>query len=323
MSFTYLQTLAEQGVTVRLVADSHSPSKASRVTTFELEYPRFIHSELMTHRLFSRNAMSSRAVPITKMIENSNVKPITWGSNQAGMQAGKDLSGMNLVQAQRTWEAARASAADNAEFLSKVGLHKQVANRILEPFQLMKTIVTATEWDNFFTLRLSPDAQPEIQLLARLMKEAMDANTPSVLRPHEWHTPYVEHLDAPDGSDEIAYTVFDDGVEKYLTKAEALAISSSCCAQVSYRGIDNSFDKAMSIFEKLGVGTPNFHASPFEHIAKPMEFENIFDDPDSESNFKESFKFLLDGQNGITHVDGKGDLWSANFKGFIQYRQTL
>lgn len=139
-------------ISAKLIAYSQAPNK-QKIATFELEYPRFLHSELMTHRVFSRNAMSSRAVPIEKMIEqvrNDPATPIHWGKNKSGMQAKEELYGVDRVDVKGEWFLAAMNAADSASFMSDCGAHKQIVNRILEPFQTMKTVLTATEFGNFF-----------------------------------------------------------------------------------------------------------------------------------------------------------------------------
>lgn len=283
-------------IVARIVADSIS-SSGKRITTFELEYPRFIHSELAVHRHFSRNAMSSRAVPVSKMIEqvrDNPAIPIHWGKNKSGMQASEELE-----SGETWWRSAAASAAQEAGYLEQRGYHKQIVNRLLEPFQVMKTIVTATEYDNFFWLRLDPDAQPEIKELAEQMYEAMQESTPELLKAGEWHTPYVEHFRASDGDASLEYIVDNVGVDVGVAKA----ISASCCAQVSYRRLDNTYDKAMSVYERLGVGGSKIHASPFEHVATPMD----------------GYYWEM----GTTHKDVEGELWSGNLKGWVQLRQLL
>ncbi len=292
-------------IVARIVADSVNKN-GNRITTFELEYHRFIHSELMTHRLFSRNAMSSRAVPVSKMIEqvrNNPATPIHWGKNQAGMQADNVLMDKSLDNAKRQWRQSAIYAASQAEVMSNIGAHKQIVNRLLEPFQMMKTVLTATEFDNFFWLRCDPDAQPEIQELANCMFEAMNQSQPEVLESGQWHTPYVEHVFKGGKFETYCLTDEDDNIIKLLTEEEAKAISASCCAQVSYRTLNNTYEKAMDIYSKLASGR-KVHASPFEHVAKPMS-----DNPHHE--------------NGVTHKDIVGNYWSGNFKGWIQLRQTL
>lgn len=293
-------------VVARIVADSINKS-GSRITTFELEYHRFIHSELMTHRLFSRNAMSSRAVPVSKMIDqvrNNPATPIHWGKNQAGMQAANVLEGENLSETKGEWFLAAQNAADSAEFMSQEGAHKQIVNRLLEPFQMMKTVLTATEFDNFFWLRCDPDAQPEIQELANCMFEAMKQSQPEFLKAGQWHTPYVDHWEGvEEHSNDFGYMIYEEGHPVIVNEEEAKSISASCCAQVSYRTLNNTYEKAMDIYSKLASGR-KVHASPFEHVAKPMS--------DSPSH-----------EDGVTHKDNVGNYWSGNFKGWVQLRQTL
>jgi hypothetical protein len=241
-----------------VIKDSISPAGV-RLVTVELAYPRFIHSELMTHRMFSRNAMSSRAVPVAKMIEQVRdraAKPIHWGANQPGMQAKAELEGEKLYVAQTLWQLAALQMADIAEEMNHIGLHKQVANRVLEPFQWMHTIVTATEWDNFFNLRRHPDAQPEFQHLANLMWEAFGDSEPTLLQPGEWHLPYVSN-------------------EEYVALPNEMLkkISSARCARVSYLTHDGQAPevyKDIELYEKL-VGAEPLHASPIEHVATPLK----------------------------------------------------
>ena len=300
-------------IVARIVADSIKKN-GNRITTFELEYHRFIHSEIMTHRLFSRNAMSSRAVPVSKMIEqvrNNPATPIHWGKNQAGMQAANVLVDESLENAKRQWEQSAISAACQAENMSNIGAHKQIVNRLLEPFQMMNTILTATEFDNFFWLRCDPDAQPEIQELANCMFEAMNQSQPEVLESGQWHTPYVEHVFKGGNFESYCLTDEDDNIIKLLTEEEAKAISASCCAQVSYRTLNNTYEKAMDIYDKLASGR-KVHASPFENVAKAMKYSNI-----SQLEFNEEW------EKGVTHVDKNGDFCSGNIKGFIQLRQTM
>lgn len=243
------------GITARVVAKScSSDNNKSIICTFELEYPRFIHSELMTHRLFSRNAMSSRAVPIQKMIDqvkNQPASPIHWGKNQPGMQADVEMkSGEGM------WQKAAQSAALEATLLMQAGYHKQIVNRLLEPFQMMKTVLTATEFDNFFWLRCHKDAQPEIRELADCMWEAYREAETEKLKYGEYHVPYVgvnvtdcgiraHHLEDSDGN-----------VLQMLSDEEALKVSASCCAQVSYRILDNSLEKALMVYDKLVNSKP-------------------------------------------------------------------
>lgn len=286
----------------------------NRITTFEIEYPRFIHSEFMTHRVFSRNAMSSRAVPIEKMIDQVKTDPampVEWGLNRSGMQS--DEYHPHWEVCEEVWKECAFYATQNAKELQELGLHKQIVNRVLEPFQMMKTVVTATEWDNFFELRTHKDTQPEFQALAKLMKEQYDTNTPQELYEGYWHLPYVETWVHPDAYQGIKGLYKVNG--EVVSEEDAIKISASCCAQVSYRVNDNSLDKALKIYDKLITSVPK-HCSPFENQAKASEFSGSF-------TVNEMAVERRGVKEGITHFDTKGNYWSGNFKNWIQYRQLL
>lgn len=313
MSFEYQQTVVgKEGISAKIVADSISKS-GKRITTFELEYPRWILAELNTHRQFSRNSMSSRAIPVNKQIQQiieNPAMPVFWGKNQSGMVAKESWEEeINFYSNTEWWKLAALSATRFAQNYSDAGYHKQIVNRLLEPFQRMKTVLTATEFDNFFKLRLAPDAQPEIQELARCMKEAMDLNKPEFLKEGEWHTPYVEHFRGSDGDAELIYIVDNIGV----SLEDAKSISTSCCAQVSYREIDSSYDKAMSVYVKLGLNTDHAHLSPTEHQATPIP----------EKMWTVYGCDRLYWVDGITHVDKDCNLWSGNLNSWIQHRQLI
>jgi hypothetical protein len=294
-------------ITAKIIAHSISPS-GQMIVTWELEYQRFIHGEFMTHRLFSRNAASSRAIPVATIINqvrNDPAMPIHWGENMAGMQAKNVLSDALTHSAKYLWKKAANFAANIAEGLTKIGLHKQATNRILEPFQTMKTVMTATCMDNFFWLRNHEDAQPEIKELARLMWEALQESNPVIVGPGDWHVPYFGtgqwYHNCPEGS-----------------LKDALAISASCCAQVSYRKLDDTLEKAQMVYKRLVESEP-VHASPFEHSATPMKFTNGVE------HFKDNEQrgALDEWEAGVTHADRSGKFWSGNLIGWVQYRQLI
>jgi len=315
------------GITAKIIAHSIAPN-GQVIVTWELEYQRFIHGEFMTHRLFSRNAASSRAIPVKTIIDqvrNNPAMPIHWGVNQSGMQAKSVLSDALTGSAKYLWKKAAHFAANIAEALTKVGLHKQATNRILEPFQTMKTVMTATCMDNFFWLRNHEDAQPEIRELARLMWEALQKSIPFELKPGEWHVPYV--WIGRNAAGEVAYgletgEVTKDGLKVYdeLSLDNALKVSSSCCAQVSYRKLDDTLEKAQMVYKRLVESEP-VHASPFEHQATPVQ-------PYTPS--EKAYLFGLNNsqqadswEKGITHIDRGGNFWSGNFIGWVQHRQLI
>ena len=262
-------------ITAKIIADSVAEN-GTRLTTFELEYPRFIHSEFLTHRTLSRNAASSRAIPLKKMISlvwNNPAIPIHWGMNQRGMQAACELNTNDKMVAKFIWKLSGKVACIFAWGLGKIGLHKQVANRILEPWSHIKVVASATDWDNFFHLRRHPDAQPEIHELANQMWDVYQVSNPASLKMGEWHLPYVQPFYV-DGELRYGRTIRDmHNTEPELVRLsleDAKKISASCCAQVSYRLLDNSVDKATMIYDRLVKSTP-VHASPFEHQATPFK----------------------------------------------------
>lgn len=248
-------------ISAKIIADSTTEGGA-RITTLQLCYPRFIHSEFMTHRAFSRSAMSSRAVPVAKMIEqvrSNPAMPIHWGKNQPGMQAHEELEGKAKANAIENWKQAAVYAADTAEYLSADGAHKQIVNRILEPFQWMHTLVTATEWQNFFDLRCHPDAQPEMQALAYEILHAMQNSVPNLLTMSaSWHSCHLPYIRAAE---------YDGSAAHDLRR-----VSAARCARVSYLnhdGTEPSIPKDLELFDKLAGSAP-IHASPLEHVAEPL-----------------------------------------------------
>lgn len=248
----------------KIIADSvgYYGGAMSRLTTIQLRYPRLVHSELMTHRVFSRNASSSRAIPVAKMIEQVRTDPAApyvWTTNKPGMQGDVVTDPKLIAKYDQMWIEAANQAADNAEVLMGEGLHKQVVNRILEPFQWISVIVTATEWANWFELRNHKDADPTIKRLAEVMLAAMEESEPKHLIAGEWHLPYVSKEE-----------------KSALPIATLVKISAARCARVSYLTHDGAFpdvDKDIALYERL-VGSRPLHASPIEHQARVINLNN-------------------------------------------------
>jgi thymidylate synthase ThyX len=267
-------------ITATVIADSISPG-GKRITTLQLRYPKFIHGEFMTHRVFSRNASSSRAIPVQRLIQDvmtDPAMPIHWGKNQTGMQAHEEndalvrcyvpetysLSdktmtvGVKYQSPKEAWLNARDLAVIAAKAYDTAGYHKQVVNRVLEPFCHINVVVTATEWDNFFALRCHTDAQPEMNALANRMHLAMEQSTPSELKPGQWHLPYV----------------LDEG---YATR-DAIRMSVARCARVSYLTHDQKPPKIeddLKLYYRLASAVP-IHASPLEHVATPGDDSRLY-----------------------------------------------
>ena len=246
------------------------------LVTIRLRYPRIIHGEIMTHRVFSRNARSSRAVPVKTMLNEVRTVPFVpwhWGANQSGMQAGmewnapvvipsdEDKPNTDLIFArEEVWLFARDRAVDAASAMMEAGYHKQIPNRLLEPFSWIDTLITSNQWENFLWLRDHKDAEPHLQDLARLVRQALDEMEVQELASGYWHTPYIkpeEYRDAPGDT-------FEEQVQ-FLCK-----ISAARCARISYKPFDGdaSYERELERYNML-VNSDRVHASPTEHQATP------------------------------------------------------
>jgi thymidylate synthase ThyX len=248
-----------------VILDSVSPAGV-RLTTIEVTLHRFVLAELNTHRVFSRNSASSRAIPTPKQLQrliDDPAVPIEFGTNQRGMQAAAPLTGDEHDAALAAWLEARDHAVDAARRLFDLGVHKQVVNRILEPFMWHTVIVTATDWDGFWEQRCSPLAQPEIRVAAEAMRAAFDASEPTPVPTGGWHTPYLR----PDEGD------LDVELRKRLSAAR--------CARVSYLTHEGRRDLEAdeTLYQRLVTADPA-HWSPLEHVATPS------DDPAVPGNFR-------------------------------------
>lgn len=223
--------------------------------TYDVEvegpYHNFIADGFVVHN--SRNSASSRAIPTAKLIDrvaNDPAAPLEWGRNRAGMSASDLLDDEHAAEAERVWLRARDEAVAHTTILMSLGVHKQELNRLLEPFLWQTVIVTSTEWSNFFELRCSPNAQPELREAALRMREAISSSTPQALAHGEWHTPLVQ----PDEYD------LDLEIRRRISVAR--------CARVSYltHSGTREIEKDLELCERL---RSDRHLSPFEHVATP------------------------------------------------------
>jgi thymidylate synthase ThyX len=236
-----------------------------RLTTMKFVAPRFILAEINTHRMFSRNAASSRAIPTAKMLARvltDPALPCEWGQNQPGMQASEVLSQENTYSARTLWLEAMRDAVASAKRLADLGVHKQIANRLIEPFIWCEQIVTATDWVNFFWQRCDKAAQPEFRELARSACVAYFNSQPTPIAHGWWHLPYVYREDINalrEREGDGRFSEFTDGL---------CQVSVARCARVSYlthEGV-RDVDKDLELFSKL---RKSGHWSPFEHVASP------------------------------------------------------
>ena len=242
----------------KMIEDSVSAESSIRLCSIEVRFPRIILAEWNTHRQFSRNTSSSRAIPIKKLIADIRKDmfvPKYWGKNQSGMQAKEELKGWRKRLAKTLWIAAGHTACNLALFMNWIGLHKQLANRIVEPWCYVTVLVTSSHWANFLALRNHPDAQPEIKELAEEIAKALKFSRPKIVNHGEWHLPYI--------------TV--DERESGLSNDSMVRISVARSASVSYKTVDGKFmtaERALALYDKLLASVP-LHASPAEHQATP------------------------------------------------------
>jgi hypothetical protein len=247
--------------TAKIIADTVNPDvPESRITTFEVYAPRYLLAEVNTHGVIAKSAASSRAIPVKKRIEmvrNEPWVPDVFGKNRPGMQSVEALDDAAQVEARKIWNFAIQDAIKHAEALKETDVHKQFANRVLEPYTYYSGVMTGTEWDNFWWLRISEDADPGFKVLATKMKEAYDASVPVA---REYHLPYV--------SEEDLNTYLKWGIE--TKPVTLLKVSSARCARVSYVSLEtgkpSTLEEDLQLIEKLTKPT-GAHLSPFDHAA--------------------------------------------------------
>ena len=300
-------------IKVEFIQGSINAYTNQRITTLVLEYPRIIHSQLMTHRVFTRNSSSTRAIPIKTSVQQIKDNPAKylWTYNKAGMSGMDVTDPKELIDINNYWFFVMQANIKFAEHMdSHYKLHKQHAGRVLEPFQNIRVCLTSTEWANWEHLRLDADAQPEIQALAKLVKEVMDKNQDNYqyLEEGEYHVPFIKRVFNEVDS---KYYYLHPETHEELDLQEAINLSVSICAQTSYRKEDCSPEKTSKVIDMLFKGN-KLHASPLEHIATPVP-----------KAMNHSDKPLFYWPKGITHMDRNGKYWSGNFKEFIQYRQLI
>lgn len=238
----------------KIIADSMSQYTGNRLTTFEITFPRYILAEFNTHRAISRSSASSRAIPVKKQIEriiNDPFIPIHWGKNQSGMQAETELDANTIEDLTDEWLNACDNAVSSAQRLISLGLHKQVANRILEPFMWHTVICSATDWSNFFALRANEMADPHIQVVAKMMQKLYNENEPNQVGWYGWHLPL---------------TGFEGDEDLDLEDLKKVSVARS--ARVSYLTHNGTrdIDADLTLYNRL---LESRHLSPFEHVAQP------------------------------------------------------
>jgi thymidylate synthase ThyX len=245
--------------------------------TVRMRYPRIIHAEVMTHRVFGRNARSSRAVPVRTMLGetvNTPYVPWHWLKNKPGMQGTEPLTPEEEEEAIKIWLTARDCSLKAAEQLfdpDGLNIHKQNPNRLLEPFMYIDVLITATEWENFLWLRDHKDAEPHLQDLARMTRQALAEAEFQHLKPGEWHLPYIEEYEWQDAFSYLDQQESSLGpADQEMIATFLRKISAARCARISYAPFDGdaSYERELERYNLL-VSSERVHASPLEHQAAP------------------------------------------------------
>lgn len=192
-----------------------------------------------------------------------------------------------------------------------MGLHKQTANRMLEPWQLMHVTLTTCKLANFFNLRIHKDAQPEICFLATAMKYAVDGSSPVRLNQGDWHLPWITDEDYT-----LASQYLDQASLPYTTTELLKKMSAARCARSSYANFDGERTVArdLNTYAKLVESVP-VHASPCEHQCTPdvLMYEPVIDTRVTEEGANR-VGFVRQWSNWKLH---------GNLTGYIQYRNTI
>jgi thymidylate synthase ThyX len=247
---------------VLILADSLNQGTGDRLTTFLLpRFPRCLLAELNTHRVLSRNAESSRAIPIAKRIQKIQADPYipTFTANQRGM-VGREMDPAAAAQAQAHWLSAMAAAIAHAEQLSAIDTHKDMGNRLLEPFARVPVLVSGTNWENFFDLRTAENVNPDFREVAIAMVELYQQRQPQPVPPGGVHIPFDPHWHIDLETGQLTPQ------NLHLPIKERLMVSAARCARLSYSQFDGTSDiaKDLELGHKLMVDR---HWSPFEHQA--------------------------------------------------------
>lgn len=298
---------------VKVVLDSISP-EGIRLPTIQFRQPRMIHADFLTHRVFTRNGRSSRAVPVlTLLLEAMDPYTPHFMKNQGGMKAVEEFTPEERMEIEAIWREMAEHTRLGVEKLSKLKVHKQWANRPLEWFGYIDVLLSSTDWNNYLALRDHEDAQPEIIMVAQTIRSALAASKPKLLQPGQWHLPYIEDLDYENAARHL------HDVERAFSKENQInllkKISAARCARLTIKPFDGdgSFPAELERYRRLVESRP-VHASPTEHQATP----------DTRSHY-EVTKILGDGSRELisSGLDWDNRREQGNFTGWRQARKTI
>ena len=337
-------------ISAQVVADSLSP-QGDRLTSLLITFPRIILSELLTHRMLSKNTSSSRAIPFKKMVEsvqNDPFIPIAWQKHHSGMQGTEywdvsiieEIGGFDYTNIPAKWLRARDTAINMAETLhdSPIGITKQLCNRLLEPFMWTTMLITGSKegWDNFFELRC-----PRYYGVYKSQKELLVTNVEERIKPFserpnesqaEIHIQVLAEkiYDAVNESfhTQILPTMWHVPFRKKINELypevendseDIVKISVSMAARASYTVVGTekilTKEEHISLHDRLLTQDPP-HSSPMEHCAQAMNSEQYDRFLKGDINFEVGYH-----TNELNSKDKRG--WCRNFKGFIPYRHII
>lgn len=273
----------------KVLAHSVGPD-SQELFTVEARFPRKVLAEVVTHRKcrdafgefeltssdraatedVSKNSASSRAIPVKRMIEAVMTDPYVpekFSRAGPGMQAAGYLDGAaEHNEAVGAWLMARNAAVRHAQELLDIGVHKQDANRLLEPFAWITQVLTADRvgWNNFFALRCDAAAEPAFQRIARMIYLLYRRSKPESLGYGQWHLPFVPR------AERALFSWFPPGRVPAESIPDPIQFSAARCAWVSYENHDRDGtpQQMKRTFARLVAATPK-HASPLEAQGTP------------------------------------------------------
>lgn len=245
-------------VSAKILKYSESRETSKKIATFVVTVPKFVQAHINSRRTLSRNSASSRAMPayvVRKRVLKDPFIPVEFGKNRAGMRGGEQLGGIKIFFARQAWLLARFVPCFLHSFCEKLGLHKEVTNRLIEPWMFVEVILTGTEWKNFIKLRADNAAQPEMQIIAKDIDRLLRESAPEILETGQWHLPFVS-----------------DEEKAFIDHEILLKVSAARCARVSYKlfdGKSSNPEKDIILCDRL---IEQGHWSPFEHVAQASNF---------------------------------------------------
>jgi thymidylate synthase ThyX len=327
-------------INAKIVADS-CDIRGNRITSVLVTIPRIVLAELNTHRMFSRNSASSRAIPFERMVKavkDDPFIPIAWQKDHSGMQGTEYMEhGINDLIDNHL--RARDAAVERATEANQRGLTKQLCNRYLEPFMWHTVLITSTEWENFFALRCPQYGLLTEEGLKHFRSQNDYFKAGGVISGTDINIEFLKinksgaeiHIQAAaeaiyDAMNESTPMALKDGMwhipfSDKLNNPEmgtaygylhGIKVATAMCARTSYTVVGNekemTYAKLIEIHDRMVSQVP-FHASPFEHCARVMTEDEYY------TNVRGKLMF----RNQPHEIYG----WCRNFRGFIQYRHII